>query len=86
MILRIGLLLLLLLLQGCSGDSSRPFEFKSLAKSDIDMVADAHVKAVKELVRELTIKLYKRNPRELQKGPAGMTVDHRLQLLLGSPV
>lgn len=82
--MRIGLLLVLLLLQGCVGDS-RPFEIKSLAKSDIDMVADAHITAVNTLVRELTIKLYKRNPRELKKGPAGMTVDRRLHLLLDSP-
>lgn len=85
MTIRIGLLLVLLLLQGCASEGTRPFEIKSLAKSDIDMVADAHIQALNALVRELTIKLYKRNPRELKKGPSGMTVARRLQLLLDSP-
>jgi len=79
------LMLLMLLMQGCAGNNSHPFQFKSLAKSDVDMVADAHIKAVNALVRELTIKLYKRNPRELSKGPAGIDVPRRLQLLLDSP-
>lgn len=84
MTIRITLLMALLLLQGCVGNSPS-FQFKSLAKSDVDMVADAHIQAVNALVRELTIKLYKRNPRELRKGPAGMSVQRRLQLLLDSP-
>lgn len=79
-------LLAALLLTGCSAPGpSKPFLVKNLAKSDIDMVADAHIQALKRLMRELTIKLYKRNPRELSKGPAGMTVERRLQLLFDSP-
>lgn len=74
-----------LLLAGCAGNGKpRPFQLKNLAKSEIDMVADLHIETVNKLARELTIKLYKRNPRELDKVP-GMTIDKRLQLLLGSP-
>ncbi|SMR75384.1 hypothetical protein [Marinobacterium sediminicola] len=74
-----------LLLGGCvSNGQPRPFQIKNLAKSEIDMVADLHVEAVNRLARELTIKLYKRNPRELAKIP-GMTIERRLELLLGSP-
>ncbi|WP_432696610.1 hypothetical protein ACQUQP_19045 [Marinobacterium sp. YM272] len=83
---RLLVVALLLILQGCAtGEKAKPFQFKSLAKSDIDMVADLHIHAVNERVRELTIKLYKRNPRELKKGPPGITVSRRLQLLLDSP-
>ncbi len=73
-------LIMLLLLSGCGGNNAKPFDIKNLAKSDIDMVADIHLKNWRELTRELTIKLYKRNPKELHKVP-GMTVTKRLNLL-----
>lgn len=74
-----------LVLGGCAGNTTpRPFQLKNLAKSEIDMVADLHVETVNKLARELTIKLYKRNPRELAK-VTGMTVERRLQLLFSSP-
>ncbi len=87
---RVGATLLLLaalmLLPGCgSSTPSKPFQVKNFAKSDIDMVADAHIVALKRLMRELTVKLYKRNPRELTKGPPGMSVERRLHLLFDSP-
>ncbi|WP_027854586.1 hypothetical protein [Marinobacterium litorale] len=86
MMTRAFALIILLLLQGCAGgENNRPFQLKSLAKSDIDMVADAHVNAVNALVRELTIKLYKRNPRELKKAPPGTTLAKRLSQLLDAP-
>lgn len=74
-----------LLLGGCanSGDP-RPFQLKNLAKTEIDMVTDLHIQTVNRLARELTIKLYKRNPRELAKVP-GMTVAQRLDVLFGTP-
>ncbi|MET3999914.1 hypothetical protein [Marinobacterium sp. MBR-109] len=81
----LALLLTLMLLGGCAvSGNERPFQLKNLGKSEIDMVADRHVETVKKLARELTIKLYKRNPRELAKVP-GMTVERRLELLLNSP-
>ncbi len=74
-----------LVLSGCMNSGKpRPFQIKNLAKSEIDMVTDLHIETVNQLARELTIKLYKRNPRELAKVP-GMTVERRLELLLGSP-
>jgi len=82
------ILLLLLaggLLGGCVGTGEpRPFQLKNLGKTEIDMVTDLHIQTVNALARELTIKLYKRNPRELAKID-GMTIERRLELLLGSP-
>ena len=66
-------------LSGCSG-----YELKNIAKSDIDMVADEFIDESRRLVQELTVKLYKRNPRELKKNP-GMTADMRLSQLKVNP-
>jgi len=70
----------LLFLSGCMDKNAKPFDVKNLAKSDIDMVADINLKTWRQLTRDLTIKLYKRNPKELQK-VAGMTIDRRLEQL-----
>jgi hypothetical protein len=43
------------------------FNLGSVAKTDIDMVADTHVKKTLEQLKLLAIKLYKRNPKELKK-------------------
>ncbi|OGT66222.1 MAG: hypothetical protein A2993_02580 [Gammaproteobacteria bacterium RIFCSPLOWO2_01_FULL_47_190] len=58
----------------CSQQSARDenpkkssFNIKSLAKSDIDDVLDIHVREMRGYLRELMVKLYKRNPRELGK-------------------
>lgn len=53
----------LLILGGCSAQN---FNLKDLAKSDMDEVADHHYKEIESLLRELTIKLYKRNPKYLK--------------------
>jgi hypothetical protein len=66
---------LILVLAGCSG-----YEIKNLAKSDVDLVADEFIQESRQLVRDLTVKLYKRNPRELRKKP-GQTIDSRLDML-----
>lgn len=71
-------LLLCLTLSGCSG-----YELKNLAKSDVDLVTDEFIDESRRLVRELTIKLYKRNPAELRKNP-GMTLEKRLFQLLNN--
>lgn len=63
---------------GCSG-----YEFKNLAKSDVDLVTDEFIDESRRLVRELTVKLYKRNPSQLHKTP-GMTIEKRLTLLQNS--
>ena len=70
----------LVLLTGCLDKNAKPFEVKNLAKSDIDMVADVNIREWRQLTRELTIKLYKRNPKELKK-VSGMTINTRLDQL-----
>ena len=73
--LRILLLILPLCLCACGG-----YEIKNLAKSDIDLVADEFIAETRLAVRELVVKLYKRNPVQLHKNP-GMTVEGRLAQL-----
>ena len=53
---------LLILLAGCGG-----YEIKNLAKTDVDLVTDKFVDESRYLVRELTVKLYRRNPDQLRK-------------------
>jgi hypothetical protein len=69
------LLILPLCLTACGG-----YEIKNLAKSDIDLVADEFIAETRFAVRELVVKLYKRNPVQLQKNP-GMTIKGRLAQL-----
>jgi len=75
-------LLSLLLLCGCLGGCGG-YSVKNLVKSDVDLVADEFIAESRRLVRELTVKLYKRNPAELAKVP-GMTVEGRLAELRAS--
>jgi hypothetical protein len=49
------------------GPEKSSFKIKSLAKSDTDEVLDIHVREMRAYLRELMVKLYKRNPRELNK-------------------
>lgn len=67
----------LLSLGGCSGPAP---QMRNLIKSDIDMVADAHLQQAETLLEELACKLYRRNPRELKKGQ-GTTVEERMAQL-----
>jgi hypothetical protein len=72
-------------LTGCQQGKIRPFDVKNIAKSDIDMVTDAHIQELNKLARRLLIKLYKLNPSELSKAPPGMTVKRRLVQLFSMP-
>lgn len=69
------LLLSSLLLTGCRNpvDSSM---FDSLAKTDVDMIADSSLRELNRLMGELLVKLYKRNPSQLDHAP-GMSVGQR---------
>ena len=67
-----------------SGCGNSPFNVQNLAKTDIDMVADAHYRETELLLRELTVKLYKRNPRELHK-VNGQTIDARVTQIFTTP-
>ena len=55
---------------GCAsqGDvKGRDFEMSSVMKNDIDLVAETHQRVVFNALRQLAIKLYKRNPQEWKK-------------------
>lgn len=63
-------------LAGCSGQSikrqdgttsQKPWSVTELAKSDADDIVEMHQQETIETLKRLTIKLYKRNPAELQK-------------------
>ena len=69
------LLIIAFLLAGCSG-----YDVKNLAKSDTDLVSDEFINETRSAVRELVVKLYKRNPAQLRKNP-GMTIEGRLAQL-----
>ena len=45
------------------------FKLSSLAKNDIDELMEIHVRRARVHLRDLLLKLYKRNPRELKKSP-----------------
>lgn len=59
------------IISGCAGTQEevqgRPFEITSLAKNDIDLVTETHQQVVFATLKELAVKLYKRNPREWKK-------------------
>ena len=42
----------------------RPVQLRDLAKTDVDMVAEIHLHTALEHLRDLMIKLYRRNPRQ----------------------
>lgn len=67
-----------LVLSGCASNSDSGISLRGLAKSDIDLVADAHRRQADNLTEELLVKLYKRNPRELKRG-LGASVEQRLK-------
>jgi len=66
--------MLLVVLTACSQNTTRGdgpeksrFNIKSIGKSDIDDVLEVHVREARQYLRELMVKLYKRNPKELKK-------------------
>lgn len=78
---------LLLILCACNKEivrESKPVEeskgISQLAKSDIDNVLDIHIQQSQKLLRELMIKLYKRNPRELKKSKLKLIEEQLVRL------
>ena len=59
---------------GRGGEASSP---DTLVKTDMGRVLEIHVAETREYLRELMIKLYKRDPRELKKSPY-KTIDENL--------
>ncbi len=59
------------LLCACSSSKNvkgRDFEVSSVVKNDIDLVSETHQRKVFAALKELSVKLYKRNPAEWKKG------------------
>ena len=75
------LLILFSLQIGCI--SNKTFDLKKFAKADVDMVTDIHLSRSIDLIKKLTIKLYKRNPRELK---SGMTPQLRIKQIFTCPL
>jgi hypothetical protein len=65
----------LLVVSGCRNPIDTT-ALNSLAKSDVDMMADTSLQEMNRLMEDLLNNLYKRNPRELDKRP-GMTIGQR---------
>lgn len=79
------------LLAGCAGSAGQggapagtPFRLSYLAKSDVDIVADLHIRSHFEHLRSLAVKLYKRNPDQLRKSGAA-TLKARLEQMFPVP-
>lgn len=70
----IAMVALCAVLAGCAAPATAPqgervkgFRLQSLAKSDLDQVAELHLRAVFQSLRRLSQKLYLRNPAEWRK-------------------
>ena len=62
--------LIVLFTTACSSSHNvkgRPFELSSLAKNDIDLISETHQQVIFTELKQLAIKLYKRNPSEWKK-------------------
>lgn len=77
--------LLMSTLVGCSNNPNQRFRIESLAKSELDMVIDAHLTQTNTEAMALMSKLYKRNPRELKKAPSKADINGRISLLFDFP-
>jgi hypothetical protein len=51
-----------------TGVKTRPFKMEHLAKSDADLIMEIQISYSMEHLRQLTEKLYRRNPKEWRKG------------------
>jgi len=74
--------LLLIFSYGCS--SSGDFHIKKLAKTDIDDVSEIHMQQALFLLKNLTEKLYKKNPSELKKNE-NQTIESRIDQIFKCP-
>jgi hypothetical protein len=61
----------IMILAGCAGTHQdvkrQSFDICSVVKNDIDLVTETHQRVVFAALKELAVKLYKRNPREWKK-------------------
>lgn len=80
-----NLLIFICLLSAFGCSKSSDFHISDLAKTNIDDVAEIHLNQVTDLLKQLTKKLYKKNPYELKK-VAGQTIESRLDQIFACPV
>lgn len=80
----------MLLLVGCNSNNNkdlpieaRPFQLKDIAKSDVDLVAESHLKLTLAQLERLMEKLYWRNPKELRKS-GGANIKTAVKKVFGS--
>jgi hypothetical protein len=78
------LLIAMLFLPALSGCTADDRLLKNLVKSDIDFVADAHLREMNRLMEGLLVKLYKRNPAELRKSSA-FSIEQRQKQIFYTP-
>jgi hypothetical protein len=83
----ITFLCILSVLFGCNKEivrENKPIDegtgISQIAKSDIDNVLDVHIQESQRLLRELMVKLYKRNPRELKKSELKLIEEQLVRL------
>ena len=83
----IPVVLLTLIISACKTGvvrENKPVEERSgisnLAKTDVDNVLDIHIRESRRLLKELMVKLYKRNPRELKKSKLILPEEHLVRL------
>lgn len=88
-------LLLALLVAGCAATpgrndplQGRDFELGDVAKGDIDLVAEVTVQQARAYLRELAVKLYRRNPNQLRRAALpGLDVNRAVaRLFVDHPV
>lgn len=80
-------LLTLTALLACLSACRNPIDttaLNSLAKTDIDMIADTSLREMNRLMEELLEKLYQRNPGELDKA-SGMSIGQRQNQIFDTP-
>ena len=72
-----------LALPSCSSSSHR-FELEDIAKSDINQIAEIHLRRSTELIEKLAVKMYKRNPVELAK-TENCSIKERVEKIVACP-
>lgn len=81
---RTTLIFTLLGASALGGCTAQGYQMKYLAKTDVSFVADAHRSAMHAHLRAMTVKLYKRNPNQLARGPA-LSIQQRLSEIFDHP-
>lgn len=80
--LLLALVLVVVFLSGCRYRDD--FKLTDMAKTDIDKISEIHLDLSTRLMKELTEKLYKKNPGELQKNE-NETIDTRIRKIFECP-